>query len=867
MKNTQFTRIVSFFLCLTMLAIIPPVAFADDGFQEEILAEDDGFIENAESEYLIESNPSVEEEEEVIFFDDGNTEDLTESETYLVEDFFWNEESAFNSSLDETVIYETAGELTSVVFTYSPDVGMVTVSRGLEEFYPDRDGIFWLSPGDYAYQYEDESGTYESVYGEFSVTDTQPLEIPLILDLKKQQLYFSAKVVNPIYSDIFTEEDLLDPIVSNLAPEDSFMGPMFTMQAQNIGSENNLFLGAPEAVSSFWSTADAGDYVRDKMLNRISDVEFNFYSTLPPEDSTSFGATVSEIWDTALRHTGEAEAGDYLRFSTIGYSYSGSIEYSGTDEVYCYNVALTFTYCADYEQERVVTEEVTRVLDSLSLGGKTQYQIAKTIYDYLTANVTYDYTNLNNDDYTLKYSAYAALVDKTAVCQGFANALYRLLMTAGVDTRIISSKAMGHAWNIIQMGGCYYAADATWDINYSPDNYQFFLRGRDYWLSNHLCQGISEIGDQFSDAAFSASYPLPASDYDISGEQTSYTGLLYSEESGWQYYQNGVFNDRYTGFAYREDIGWWYVENGRITFTYTGLAYSENVGWRYVENSQITFTYSGLAYDEAVGWVYCESSTIKSDYTGLIYCGGFDWWYVENGRITFTYTGLAYREDIGWWYVENSRITYTYTGLAYREDIGWWYVENSQITFTYTGLAYNEDIGWVYCEDSSINWQYTGLAYREDIGWWYVENGQITFTYTGLAYREDIGWWYVENSQITFTYTGPAYNETTGWVYCENSTIKWDYTGLAYCGGFNWWYVENGQVTFTYTGLVYREDIGWWYVDNGRITYTYTGLAYREDIGWWYVENSQITFTYTGTWKENGEIYQIENSRVTSVSG
>ena len=85
----------------------------------------------------------------------------------------------------------------------------------------------------------------------------------------------------------------------------------------------------------------------------------------------------------------------------------------------------------------------------------------------------YDYTNLNDDNYKLKYTAYAAMCNGTAVCQGYSNLLYRMLLEAGVDCRIISGIGVsgGHAWNIVRLGDLYYNVDATWDSNYDgPDN-------------------------------------------------------------------------------------------------------------------------------------------------------------------------------------------------------------------------------------------------------------------------------------------------------------------------------------------------------------------------------------------------------------
>lgn len=66
------------------------------------------------------------------------------------------------------------------------------------------------------------------------------------------------------------------------------------------------------------------------------------------------------------------------------------------------------------------------------MSGKNDYENTKAIYDYLCQNITYGNDNLNDDTYLLKYTAYAALINKTAVCQGYAVLLYRLLLEEGI---------------------------------------------------------------------------------------------------------------------------------------------------------------------------------------------------------------------------------------------------------------------------------------------------------------------------------------------------------------------------------------------------------------------------------------------------
>ena len=78
-------------------------------------------------------------------------------------------------------------------------------------------------------------------------------------------------------------------------------------------------------------------------------------------------------------------------------------------------------------QEAALTNYIRNtILPQLSLGGKTTYQKVQAIYNWITANVKYDYSHLNDPAYWLQYTAYAAAVQKKAVCQGYANLFYRL---------------------------------------------------------------------------------------------------------------------------------------------------------------------------------------------------------------------------------------------------------------------------------------------------------------------------------------------------------------------------------------------------------------------------------------------------------
>lgn len=165
----------------------------------------------------------------------------------------------------------------------------------------------------------------------------------------------------------------------------------------------------------------------------------------------------------AMSHTGVPTQGDYLLWVYGEVSYGASYGYDS--EYYYLDASYDVTYYTTAEQEAALTAKLETVMASFGFTDATDdYSKVKAIYDYICANVVYDYTNLEDESYTLKYTAYAALMDGTAVCQGYATLFYRMALTAGVDTRVIIGDAGGaHAWNIALLDSLYYNLDSTWD--------------------------------------------------------------------------------------------------------------------------------------------------------------------------------------------------------------------------------------------------------------------------------------------------------------------------------------------------------------------------------------------------------------------
>lgn len=335
--------------------------------------------------------------------------------------------------------------------------------------------------------------------------------------------------INPEYRDLFSEADIGASDISG-------------------------FEGEGTQCSSLEEVIEA---LREGLVNREENPRATLVTTRAYHEETGF---LTDIQDSLFDHTGAPKEGDYLR-RDIGYS-EISMGISGTTQdgvtTWTYTFILTdVNYFTTAAQEREMDQEVSRVLSSLALDGKSQKEKIDAIYNYLIRNVKYvSDAELADESNVIKYSSYAALVQHSAVCQGFAGAFYRLCLESGIDSRIVSSEAMNHAWNIVELEGSYYHLDATWDINW-PNAPKYYLKGTTYWEAEHRSSttgDISELGDQFADGSFAAAYPVPEGDYG-EAEMPEVASGKCGDDLTWKLDGNGLLTISGTGAMWDYDWG------------------------------------------------------------------------------------------------------------------------------------------------------------------------------------------------------------------------------------------------------------------------------------------------------------------------
>ena len=260
-----------------------------------------------------------------------------------------------------------------------------------------------------------------------------------------------------------------------------------------------------ESVTYLSETA-AVEEVRRQMLARAETIPLSL--KLP--SGSDIQGTLARIWDSALEHTrSNGTGGDYLRWQGGRYFYYPGFSYRDNGSYITFTMYFQTNWFTTAQQEATLSSYIKgTLLPQLALDGKSTYQKVRAIYDWITRNVRYDYANLGNDSYLLQYTAYAAVINRTAVCNGYASLFYRLANDAGIDCRFITGTAGGyHAWNIVRMdNGKYYCLDATWDEGQT--NYRYFLKGTTEFGHDHTV-----ITDE-NNTYFWNQYPVSATDFD-----------------------------------------------------------------------------------------------------------------------------------------------------------------------------------------------------------------------------------------------------------------------------------------------------------------------------------------------------------------
>lgn len=139
------------------------------------------------------------------------------------------------------------------------------------------------------------------------------------------------------------------------------------------------------------------------------------------------------------------------------------LKYSISDNYYVCEKYLNGQDIPDDRPEAIkLYDKVEQILSDIITPDMRDYEKELAIHDYLVANCQYGYVDYSRD---FAYQAYGALVQKQAVCNGYAEAMALLLTCVNIENEIMTGWADGelHSWNRVLLDGQWYQVDATWD--------------------------------------------------------------------------------------------------------------------------------------------------------------------------------------------------------------------------------------------------------------------------------------------------------------------------------------------------------------------------------------------------------------------
>lgn len=193
---------------------------------------------------------------------------------------------------------------------------------------------------------------------------------------------------------------------------------------------------------------------------------------------------------------------DYLKYSLGRWGCSG-VKVNNTT-----TINFKFSYKTTLKQEKALDKKVKSILEELDLEEATDYEKVKAIHDYIVNLVSYD-TEL------MRFSAYNALIDKAAVCEGYSMLAYLMFTEVGLESRIIDGygNRIEHSWNIVKVDDKWYNIDLTWDDPITSNGepmlvYDYFLKSNEDF-TGHIRNA------EFETEKFVKTYPISKTSYEM----------------------------------------------------------------------------------------------------------------------------------------------------------------------------------------------------------------------------------------------------------------------------------------------------------------------------------------------------------------
>lgn len=223
-----------------------------------------------------------------------------------------------------------------------------------------------------------------------------------------------------------------------------------------------------EAVSLF---SFSGKYLTEEQLSNHT---FYYYNQLSDTEKQAYGCIYNEIFEQPERIRIPKLDDEQLNRVFQSLSYDNPELFCIENTCRAISAGGRCYFEADYnctpDEYNKMTSELSQKANEILSGvtsDMSDYEKELYFHDELFQICDYDNNSeIGRDSYT----AYGALVNGSAVCEGYSRAMQYLLDSVGIQNYLITGKATnsdgsveGHMWNIVTIDNKNYHLDATWD--------------------------------------------------------------------------------------------------------------------------------------------------------------------------------------------------------------------------------------------------------------------------------------------------------------------------------------------------------------------------------------------------------------------
>lgn len=233
-------------------------------------------------------------------------------------------------------------------------------------------------------------------------------------------------------------------------------------------------------------------------------------------DVSDGGYTVGDFWDALGIVAVDPEY--YWAASQFGFGYIDSNGNSSPQRTERLTSISLYYVVPTNTVPDVINATEAKVSEALTWipSNATRFRIVQALHDYLVRNCVYDRSAVN-EAVSPSRTAYGALANGKAVCQGYSLAFKLLLRRASVHAVYVGSDSMQHAWNMVQMeNNAWYHVDVTWDdpilhtSTYPEGNDGGYFRDVSHEL---FLRCDSTMRDELNHYGWAAAYTSPYTDY------------------------------------------------------------------------------------------------------------------------------------------------------------------------------------------------------------------------------------------------------------------------------------------------------------------------------------------------------------------